>query len=89
MALEMGLHRKETLFTVFPDPSRRSMLVRLFWCVYVLDRRWGFGTGLPFAIQDSDIDPELPQPVSQHRNTLLHLDLTVSESRLRLLALSC
>jgi hypothetical protein len=66
MALEMGLHRKETLLTVFPDPIKRSMVVRLFWCIYVLDRRWSFGTSLPFAIQDADIDPELPEPVSRH-----------------------
>lgn len=29
----------------------------------MLDRRWSFGTGLPFAIQDADIDPLLPEPV--------------------------
>jgi len=29
---------------------------RLFWTVYTLDHRWSFGTGLPFGIQDSDID---------------------------------
>ncbi|KAJ4152153.1 hypothetical protein NW765_017662 [Fusarium oxysporum] len=28
---------------------------KLFWTVYTLDRRWGFGTGLPFAVSDSDI----------------------------------
>jgi hypothetical protein len=64
MALEMGLHRKETLISLFPDPAKRSMVMRLFWCIYVLDRRWSFGTSLPFAIQDADIDPELPEPVS-------------------------
>lgn len=26
-----------------------------YWSVYTLDRRWSFGTGLPFAVQDSDI----------------------------------
>ncbi|UNI22170.1 hypothetical protein JDV02_008083 [Purpureocillium takamizusanense] len=29
---------------------------RLFWTVYTLDHRWSSGTGLPFGIQDSDID---------------------------------
>jgi hypothetical protein len=29
----------------------------------VLDRRWSFGTGMPFALQDTDIDPDLPKPV--------------------------
>ncbi|KAK7209422.1 hypothetical protein V2G26_016600 [Clonostachys chloroleuca] len=28
---------------------------KLFWSAYTLDRRWSFGTNLPFAIQDSDI----------------------------------
>ncbi|KAF4959003.1 hypothetical protein FSARC_10872 [Fusarium sarcochroum] len=28
---------------------------KLFWTVYTLDRRWSFGTGLPFAIPDTDI----------------------------------
>jgi hypothetical protein len=28
---------------------------KLFWTVYTLDRRWSFGTGLPFAVSDSDI----------------------------------
>jgi hypothetical protein len=64
MALEMGLHRKESLFQTFPNPESRVWPIRLFWCIYVLDRRWSFGTGMPFALQDSDIDPELPKPVS-------------------------
>ena len=37
--------------------------VRLFWVIYSLDRRWSFGTGMPFAMQDADIDPQLPEPV--------------------------
>ncbi|KAG8676424.1 hypothetical protein FPOAC1_002427 [Fusarium poae] len=28
---------------------------KLFWTVYTLDRRWSFGTGLPFAVSDTDI----------------------------------
>ncbi|KAJ4245817.1 hypothetical protein NW762_013941 [Fusarium torreyae] len=28
---------------------------KLFWTAYTLDRRWSFGTGLPFAILDTDI----------------------------------
>ncbi|RKK74065.1 hypothetical protein BFJ69_g8804 [Fusarium oxysporum] len=32
-----------------------------FWSLYTLDRRWSFGTGLPFAVQDSEINrPSLP-----------------------------
>jgi hypothetical protein len=63
MALEMGLHRRESVVESFPDPRNQKWPSRLFWCIYVLDRRWSFGTGMPFALQDSDIDPELPTPV--------------------------
>lgn len=44
------------------DESDRSETILLFWSIYVLDRRWSFGTGMPFALQDSDIDPLLPKP---------------------------
>jgi regulator of sirC expression with transglutaminase-like and TPR domain len=40
------------------------MAARVFWVIYVLDRRWSFGTSLSFALVDRDIDPELPEPVS-------------------------
>src|SRR5882672_2923086 len=63
-ALEMGLHRKVTLLEKFCDGPQRSMATRVFWCIYVLDRRWSFGTSLSFALIDRDIDPELPEPVS-------------------------
>lgn len=61
---ELGLHRRET-YTAFTDPEEQGVAIRTFWSVYVLDRRWSFGTGLPFALQDADIDPNLPKPVSQ------------------------
>ncbi|RDA92126.1 hypothetical protein CP533_6091 [Ophiocordyceps camponoti-saundersi (nom. inval.)] len=63
-ALEMGLHRKKSLFDNFNDPDARRLATRVFWCVYVLDRRWSFGTSLSFALADRDIDPGLPEPDS-------------------------
>ena len=45
------------------NTDERSQACKLFWSIYVLDRRWSFGTGMPFAIQDADIDPALPEPV--------------------------
>jgi hypothetical protein len=62
--LELGLHRRETYANIFTDPEEHAAAVRTFWSVYVLDRRWSFGTGMPFALQDADIDPNLPKPVS-------------------------
>lgn len=64
MSIELGLHRRDSLFKVFTDEEDRSMAIKLFWSIYVLDRRWSFGTGMPFALQDADIDPSLPEPVS-------------------------
>src|ERR1051325_2478930 len=62
MCMELGLHRPETYDTLFTTTEERGTAVKLFWAIYVLDRRWSFGTGMPFALQDADIDPELPMP---------------------------
>lgn len=64
-SMELGLHRQETWQKtggVFPGALEWMWASRLFWCIYVLDRKWSFGTGLPFAIQDSDMDTNLPEP---------------------------
>lgn len=63
MSIELGLHRRDSFFKVVTDERERIAITKLFWSIYVLDRRWSFGTGMPFAIQDSDIDPSLPEPV--------------------------
>ncbi|KAL1985955.1 hypothetical protein VTN96DRAFT_7220 [Rasamsonia emersonii] len=62
MLLEMGLHRRDALAKSFPNEDQWSSISKIFWSVYSLDRRWSFGTGLPFVIQDEDIDPNLPEP---------------------------
>ncbi|KAK4543731.1 hypothetical protein LTR36_005376 [Oleoguttula mirabilis] len=61
VCIEMGLHRRET-YEAMQDESERSETILLFWSIYVLDRRWSLGTGMPFALQDADIDPQLPKP---------------------------
>ncbi|KAL8673235.1 MAG: hypothetical protein Q9168_002347 [Polycauliona sp. 1 TL-2023] len=63
LSYEVGLHRNNILHRDFANPEERSWALKLFWSIFVLDRRWSFGTGLPFAIQDTDIDPSLPEPV--------------------------
>jgi len=60
--VEMGLHRRDSLMRSFPGQADFKHAVRVFWVVYALDRRWSFGTGMPFSLQDSDIDPMLPEP---------------------------
>jgi hypothetical protein len=75
MCLELGLHRRETLLRNFEGEEERSQATTLFWSIYVLDRRWSFGTGIPFALQDADIDPALPEPVSYTcKDTCLIMD---------------
>jgi hypothetical protein len=64
MCVEMGLHRRDALTKLYPDEADRIAATRVFWSIYSLERRWSFGTGLPFVIQDADIDPSLPEPVS-------------------------
>jgi hypothetical protein len=59
----MGLHRRDTLLTQFHDQKQRVWVNKLFWCIYVLDRRWSLGVGMPFALHNLDIDPDLPKPV--------------------------
>lgn len=61
LCVELGLHRRET-YEAMQEESERAETILLFWAIYVLDRRWSFGTGMPFAIQDQDIDPMLPKP---------------------------
>ncbi|KAL8915764.1 MAG: hypothetical protein Q9172_006688 [Xanthocarpia lactea] len=61
LSYEVGLHRNNILHRDFASNDERSWALNLFWSIFVLDRRWSFGTGLPFAIQDADIDPSLPE----------------------------
>ncbi|EMD91713.1 hypothetical protein COCC4DRAFT_160926 [Bipolaris maydis ATCC 48331] len=65
--LELGLHRRDTYATLFPNPEDQASAIRMFWTIYVLDRRWSFGTGMPFALQDADID-NVPKPPSSHES---------------------
>ena len=61
LCIELGLHRRET-YDAIQDEAERADTMLLFWSIYVLDRRWSFGTGMPFALQDSDIDPHMSKP---------------------------
>jgi len=61
--MEMGLHHRISLQDNFPDAKMRELAIRVFWCTYALDRRWSFGTSLSFALNDKDIDSDLPEPV--------------------------
>lgn len=62
-SLEIGLHLAHPRFTELKSQREINHARRVFWCVYCLDRAWSLRTGLPNAIQDDDIDPDLPIPV--------------------------
>ncbi|RDW92893.1 putative C6 transcription factor [Aspergillus mulundensis] len=62
MCLEKGLHRRETLKHPAIIAAGKNRVLKLFWSVRVLDLRWSFGTGMPYSIDDSDIDPWLSEP---------------------------
>ncbi|KAJ5372857.1 hypothetical protein N7517_004863 [Penicillium concentricum] len=58
--LELGLHKLQG-YPKSEEVGSQPALI-LFWSAFALDRRWSFGTGLPFSIQEEDIDPSLPEP---------------------------
>lgn len=64
LCIELGLHQVKASYQNHPDPKASTRAITLFWDVYILDRRFSLSTGRPFAIQDIDIDPALPKPVS-------------------------
>ncbi|OLN95985.1 Transcriptional activator protein acu-15-like protein 2 [Colletotrichum chlorophyti] len=61
LCLEMGIHQRTGLMKIQSEDDRKNAL-NSFWSAYVLDRRWAFNTGLPYAVSDDEIDPELPMP---------------------------
>lgn len=63
LCFELGIHRRDVIAELEHEQDRKNA-INTFWSAYVLDRRWSFGTGLPFVVHDDKIDPRLPYPVS-------------------------
>ncbi|KAI1370376.1 hypothetical protein F4677DRAFT_438547 [Hypoxylon crocopeplum] len=63
LCFELGLHRRDAIQRI-ADEEERNNAINSFWAAYVLDRRWAFGTGLPFTVPDEEVDPQLPYPDS-------------------------
>ncbi|GKU11160.1 unnamed protein product [Fusarium langsethiae] len=61
LCLELGINQRTGLMRIQDEEERKNALVS-FWSAYVLDRRWAFATGLPFVVQDEEIDTLLPFP---------------------------
>jgi hypothetical protein len=66
LCLELGLHRMSSPILEDPIRIRLGWETKMFWCVYVLDRRYSFMANLPFTLQDRDIDFELLQAVNRN-----------------------
>lgn len=80
--VEMGLHRRESLLKAFSNEAEYLSAAKLFWVVYALDRRWSFGNGMPFALQEADIDSSLPEPVSNCAHSVRCSQLILFSSEL-------
>ncbi|KAK7744427.1 hypothetical protein SLS62_010151 [Diatrype stigma] len=61
LCIELGLHRRDAVSRIESQEARDNA-IHTFWTAYVLDRRWAFSTGLPWVIQDDDINVHLPYP---------------------------
>lgn len=67
-AHHIGLHRERVVAVM--SPFQGEMARRLWWCIYLLDRRLAIETGRPFLIQDVNIDVGLPRNVSDEWLTM-------------------
>ncbi|KAG4292520.1 hypothetical protein FPRO06_12008 [Fusarium proliferatum] len=68
VAQAMGLHRQSTIDGM---PAYYNQLYsRAWWSLYVLDRRLALESGMPYLIQDSNVDTALPLDVSDEWMTL-------------------
>lgn len=58
LALSLGMNRDPS---TSPLPqAEQNHRRRLWWTVYILDRKLSINLGAPLSIQDEDIDVELP-----------------------------
>ncbi|CAG8164566.1 unnamed protein product [Penicillium nalgiovense] len=68
----IGLQRHQVVDAM--NPFESEMARRLWWCIYLMDRRLAIETGRPFLIQDLNVDIGLPRSMSdewlsKHRGT--------------------
>ncbi|KAJ5099523.1 hypothetical protein N7532_006524 [Penicillium argentinense] len=56
LAMELGLHRPETLQKAFPNDSERFKAVRVMWSIFILDHGWSAALGLPRNFDDAALD---------------------------------
>ncbi len=66
LSLELELHKFYYPQVGNTEPRHPHWVHQMFWCIYILDRRYSFMTNLPFSIHDRDLDFNLLQQVSSH-----------------------
>lgn len=76
----LGLQRESVVGAM--SPFQCEMARRLWWCIYLLDRRLAIETGRPFLIQDVNVDVELPRNVNDewlttHKMTQLAINVNI------------
>lgn len=74
--LELGIHQEHFFDNARIHPDRITDCKRLFACVYNVDRRCSFYSGLPWTLHDSDIDVTALRLVSLPAITLRILRYT-------------
>lgn len=72
----LGLHRRKVVDTV--PVFHSEMARRLWWCIYLMDRRLAIETGHPFLIQDVNVDIPLPRELSDDWLTNYRNDSRIS-----------
>ncbi|PYH76339.1 hypothetical protein BO82DRAFT_387384 [Aspergillus uvarum CBS 121591] len=72
-AIVMGLHLKIPQVQL-PDLGAQEHRKRLFWTTYMFDRMWGAHLGHPAAIQDDDIQVDLPSVLPNSELSETNLD---------------
>ncbi|KAL1619514.1 hypothetical protein SLS56_010058 [Neofusicoccum ribis] len=76
MALTKGLHR-ETAEGLMDDRTRERRR-KIWWTVYVLDRKFSSSMGVPLSVQDIDITVEFPQKSGSQNSTALSMNAKLS-----------
>ena len=72
----LGIHRRKVVESMSAFNS--EMFRRVWWCIYLMDRRLAIDTGHPFLIQDVNVDTPLPRELSDGWLTTYRDDLKTS-----------
>ena len=84
-SIDLGLHRK--VESPAYNLLQLEMRKRVFWAAYAMDRNISIALGRPLCIQDSDINVELPLPLSD-QDLLSDYPLSSSSSSASLIDMS-